>query len=235
MAKVQYGSFVVNLTGSVGGTTFQRNRSGDIARNRGGTRRRQTTRQSTTSAEFTKFLTAWAFIGLANQTVWNDFAALNPFEDRYGTTKTLTGMNYFMSVNRSRDLVGLGLILFAPTNELPVPFDLDIYTVDSALLQIQQTAGTGAIPDGLLVYCTGPVSRSTTSFRREMKLIHTQLGWDDSAINLNAAFQNTFGYPWSPTGDNDDYKVGIMLVSVDFDSGLTGVGVLALGSFVNTP
>lgn len=235
MAKVQYGSLVTAFIGSIGGITFQRNRSGEIARLRSGTKKQQSTKQSLSSGKFIRFLTAWDFIGLAEQTVWNDFAAANAFEDRFGTIKVLTGINYFQSINRSRELVGLGLKLLNPTAELPVPFDLDVFDVNNNNLAITQTAGTGAVPDGLLVFATPPLSRSTTSFRREMKLIHTQLGWDDTKIVLDAGFLATFGFAWPPQGNQGDFKIGLMLVSVDFTSGITGVGVLALGSFEVLP
>jgi hypothetical protein len=235
MARVQYGPLVTAFIGSIGGITFQRNRSGEIARLRSGTKKQQTSKQSVSSAEFTRFLVLWNFIGLPDQIIWNDFAAANPFTDRFGTIKVLTGINYMMSINRVRELVGLGLIIKNPTPELPPAFDLETFLVDFADLKITQQSGLGVQVDGLMVFATGPISRATTSFRRELKLIHTQVGWNDDPITLTAGWAATYGYAWPPNGNAGGFNIGIQIVTVDFTSGITGVAVQALGVFTVTP
>jgi hypothetical protein len=100
MALVKYGGGVTQLSGSVGGTTYARNRFGNYMRSRTkpvnpGTQAQDNVRTSMS------FLTAhWSTVLTAGERIaWATYAAAIAMKNRLGETVYLTGFNHFVRSN----------------------------------------------------------------------------------------------------------------------------------------
>lgn len=99
MARVNYGSTVTALRGSIGGHTFQRNNSGNVVRLRPFRKSVNSQKQIASTILFAQISRRWANLTLSQRNAWNSFAVLHTKFDPWGDEKIITGFNYFVSVN----------------------------------------------------------------------------------------------------------------------------------------
>ena len=96
--KVSFGGGVADGRGSIGGTTFSRNRYGAYARKRVVPVNPRTSEQVRARTTFQAAVTAWRQLTDAQRAAWSNYAAQTPVQDKLGATIYLTGLQAFMSV-----------------------------------------------------------------------------------------------------------------------------------------
>ena len=99
MAMVEYGGGIAAFWGSIGGTTFSRAGSMNIAKRRAYPRNRLIPARQITRGYFSRCIERWK-VNLSNQDRidWQD-AAANFSQSRHGIAYTITGMNLFIAFN----------------------------------------------------------------------------------------------------------------------------------------
>ena len=152
MAKVEFGALVTALSGSIGGWTFHRNRSGNIVRSRGAALRNSTTKQTLAHQSHIKFLQLFQALTQVNKDLWNDFADTFTKTDKFGTVKTLTGQNWFESIGFNRELVGESILDSPPAHILPVAMQDFNLVVGSAEIEIIFNAAFNPADNALVIY-----------------------------------------------------------------------------------
>ena len=121
MALVKFGGGVTQMSGSIGGTTFARNRFGNYARARTTPVNPQTANQTAVRSAIAFLAAFWAQTLTALQrTAWDDYAAGVAMSNRLGESIFLSGYNHFLranSLSRRNDEI---VFSFGPTIlELP--------------------------------------------------------------------------------------------------------------------
>ena len=96
MARILYTSIVDVLKGSIAGTTFQNNFSGQIAHSKVNHVRAATSYQQFYTNKLGEYSEYWNSIPALIKAVINSYAAGYSHLDYWGVTKKLTGYNYFM-------------------------------------------------------------------------------------------------------------------------------------------
>lgn len=96
--KVKFGNGVADGRGSIGGTTFSRNRYGSYARTRVTPVNPNTPSQIRSRANFQANATAWRSLTDSQRTSWSNYAAATPVIDSLGNTIYYSGMQAYMSV-----------------------------------------------------------------------------------------------------------------------------------------
>jgi len=102
MARVTYGSGVTELAGSIGGVTYQKNASGNIAKLRANPTVNPTSLQAGYQTNMAKLISYWPTLSQANKDAWNAFAAAHNHTTPWGEIKTLSGYQWFLSINLTR-------------------------------------------------------------------------------------------------------------------------------------
>ena len=100
MALVKMGGGVVQMSGSIAGNTFARNRSGNYVRARTKPVNPNSTQQGLVKTAMA-YLTMWWASGLsaAERTSWATYAAAIAMKNRLGESVYLTGFNHFVRSN----------------------------------------------------------------------------------------------------------------------------------------
>ncbi|HPD99580.1 MAG TPA: hypothetical protein PKV52_04890, partial [Candidatus Saccharibacteria bacterium] len=119
MARVLYSGIVTELVGNLGGTTFQKNKSGYIARNLGHCRKKSTFNQSVQQVKFYAQMAGYMALSVSYKTTWVDLATAHPIIDKFGNEKTLNGCNWYTSINSFLVAMGQSVLSAAPTYTLP--------------------------------------------------------------------------------------------------------------------
>lgn len=121
MALVKYGGGIIQMSGSIAGNTFARNRSGNYVRARTKPVNPNSDLQQIVRAAWATLSARWAQTLTAPQrTAWNLYAANLAMKNKLGETINLTGFNHYLRTNAILLQSGLTLIDAGPTIfELP--------------------------------------------------------------------------------------------------------------------
>ena len=100
MALVKYGAGVVQASGSIGGTTFSRNRFGNYMRAKTKPVNPASAGQGEVRTSMSFLVEAWnATLTAAQRIAWNSYGSAVAMKNRLGETIYLTGFNHFIRAN----------------------------------------------------------------------------------------------------------------------------------------
>lgn len=116
MALVKFGGGVVGMSGSIGGTTFARNRSGSYARSRTKPVNPNTAAQQHVRSIVSTIRDAWSnTLTTAQRLAWTTYANNVSMLNRLGESINLTGWNMFMRTSMNRLYNGESIVAAGPT------------------------------------------------------------------------------------------------------------------------
>lgn len=134
MALVRYGAGVVQMSGSIAGTTFARNKSGNYARARTTPVNPSSDRQESVRASIAALSDRWSnTVTAVQRTAWNLYASSVAMKNRLGEVIFLSGYNHYLRSNSILKLIGeteidAGPVIF----ELPEQDPLFAFTASEA-------------------------------------------------------------------------------------------------------
>jgi len=114
MAKVYYGSQVTDIIGSIGGLTFQTANQSTIVRGRPVSSNAPTVYQQAQNVLFGQAVSAWGALSQSDQALWSTFASAHTKVDYYGTLKSLSGYNWFVSLYITASVLSLTPLTVPP-------------------------------------------------------------------------------------------------------------------------
>ncbi len=129
--KFTPGPAIASASGSIGGTTFSRNRYGAYTRNRAIPVNPQTANQLAVRARLSNLSTAWGGLTVAQRLSWSEWARQNPIVDTLGQTQVLAGNAAYIQLNSrilaaSAPAIDSPPIVTAPDSLLSITLDGDI-------------------------------------------------------------------------------------------------------------
>jgi len=102
------------INGSIGGTTFQRNRYGFTIKRKPPSRPNFAPLQFTRKNAMYKVVQEWIGLSSGNKSAWDTWASTNPRPSRLNPSVNLNGFNYFQAFNLLR-LLSSSVVLTNPT------------------------------------------------------------------------------------------------------------------------
>jgi len=115
MALIKLGAMVSELSGSIGGSTFARNRTGAYVRNRSIPVQPNTTRQQQVKSIMQQVVHHWQeLLSDSERDQWKTYAAQISWNNVFGDEAKLTGYNHFVRTNTARLLCGLEIVEAGP-------------------------------------------------------------------------------------------------------------------------
>ena len=228
MARVSYIAPISEIVGSIGGFTFQRNRSGTIIRSRPSTYKSSTIKQTAAQQLFIHYLQLWQGLSQANKDLWDAFAIAHTKDNSFGQTKTLTGLNWFQSINYYRELLRLSVLSSPPAYLLPAAVPAYSFNVDETTLEIDFSLPWDPPDCALLIRLTQPVNRNTESLQRELRLVKILTEGEYSSMDLLSDWENYFDIPYPPSSETSNFTLGVMVQSLRKASGICSVGRIEL-------
>jgi len=222
MAKVDYSAEINELTGSVGGTCFQRNASGTISRLKNIRRGRSTAKRQASNILLNSIVAVWTRLPLTQQQAWNDWAALHTKFNYHGAEKTLTGFNWFVSINCNRSITGQELLTAPPTYATPgvVPeFSLDI---DDGGIEVEWSSFPAEADYYLFIFSTPPIFSQSIKNRNKIKLLGSFNPNGAHYIDLTSSWEAAFNITWPSTSVSNSFYILISMAAVDKVTGISG-------------
>lgn len=105
---------VTGASGSIGGTTFSRNRFGMYQRAKGTPVNPNTSRQNVVRADFANAVQSWTLLTEAQRQGWVEYAQNTPTTDALGQSITLTGQQMYVRQFTLRSSFGAPPVTVAP-------------------------------------------------------------------------------------------------------------------------
>jgi len=234
MARIQYGSGVIDIKGSIGGCTFQHNRSGSIVRARPKGQRISTEGQQKSHLDQNNYLREWQLLDLPLKQEWNDYADVWEREDLFGNLRRLTGLNWFSSINRNRVSCGLSIVTTPPMHILPESVPSYCLCITEADITINFSEPFNPLDTSLFVRSTAPFKRVSQSIASDLRLntIFSSPPW--LSVTLTSGWIKAHGIPWPPAVAPHDFYIGVMVQTVHKKSGIASVGLMQINEVTGT-
>lgn len=116
MALVKYGGGVVQMSGSIAGSVFSRNKSGNYIRPRTKPVNPQSGRQEFIRAVVSLLASHWhVYLTAVERDLWEVYAAAVAMKNKLGETIHLSGFNHFIRVNSCQRMLNEAIIEAAPS------------------------------------------------------------------------------------------------------------------------
>lgn len=115
MAKIRPGGLVGQISGSVGGDTFSRNRGGPYVRTRAVPVTSTSDYAMAAKNRLGLASTRWQTLTEAERAAWTNWATNRPVTDRLGESITLSGQQAFITINARLEQAGDTLLDEPPT------------------------------------------------------------------------------------------------------------------------
>lgn len=230
MAIIQLGSIITNIKGSIGGTTFSSSRAGTIAKNRVHGKRAVSQNQAN-ALNFSKIVTnGWNALTVAQQNEFNSYAIANPFTDRYGITKMLTGYQWYKQLSFAK-YYWQGSNLNAPPS-YATPLALPSFTVTLNSSQMLFNWSTPINPAQLFLYfyTSPPIKGNAKLSRGAYRLTDIRSLNYASSFNFTQAWQQAHGISYGALTGIGKFNVNVFVVPINRASYVSGINQSAVGS-----
>lgn len=204
MASIQYGTTVTDVRGSIGGTTFSRNKNGAYSRKRTKNINSNTQKQQVQKSRFTGTASNWKALTTVQQQTFIDQSKNYPYKNRLGITSYYTGFQLQMTVNTQLSSIGVSAV----TNMVP-PVSLDDILIQGAVYDsgatpstfeidmYNDTKGNAVVPADfkLLIQGTSPLTLGVNSPKDNNYRTITTLnaGASIAGFNIKTLYENSFG------------------------------------------
>jgi len=214
MARVTYGSGITELAGSIGGVTYQKNASGNIAKLRSNPIVNPTPLQAGYQRQMAMLVAFWPTLSQANKDAWNDLAAAHLHTTPWGESKKLSGYQWFLSCNTTR--------LKYYTNVVQTPGTWVVYPPpDQFIIETSATYIRAAwVPDydprHLLGYISLPLKQSSLKLRRSLFYVMRRTSgpllsnWD-----FTTAFEALCNVTWADFYASANCHIIIRIINAD--------------------
>lgn len=213
MARIEYGGGVTAITGSMGGSVFQRNGSGFIIRAKGTTRQSRTDNQRNQLALFQSMRNQWLLLSYQNRVDWQTFANDHPRTDQYGRTKFINGITWFSSITFMRMQMGEIFSPTPPTYELPSAVPSYYVDNDADNFYIHYDYGDFAATDVMHIQMSTAGYFTSANVRGSLRVIGFYVPAVGGVTDISEAYYNIFGvYPSELFGSGLQLLTSIKIV-----------------------
>lgn len=202
MALIRTGNGVAQISGSIAGTVFARNRGGAIARNRVKPLNPRSNAQANVRSRLGINSASWRNLTESQRLSWNGWAATHPVVNRLGDSVILSGAQAYGKINNNR--VGAG----DPATPSLTPGDPafvngiidtnESLTIDVSSSLVQLPLGDNAAEGQILaIYMTPLLSPGIANAQVYLRLLHvytlTEADITAGSVNFSADWINVFG------------------------------------------
>jgi hypothetical protein len=222
MARIVYSAEINEIIGSIGGTCFQRNNSGTISRLKNINRGKPSLLRQGANIVLGNIVKSWSALTLTQQGVWNTWAGLHTKFNYYGVERTLTGFNWFLSININRHLTGQAILSAPPT--YVTPGTVPDYTMEPTAVSIEIEWGVWATEADYycFVFATPPILSQSVKNRAKIRLVGVYNPNGSHYIDLTSDWEDTFGITYPSSTVDGSFYILTSIAAIDKVTGISG-------------
>jgi hypothetical protein len=219
MARIVY--TIGEIFGSIGGLTFQRNHSGKIVRFRPTVGKKSTSKQQRAHLIHNDLLRGWMLLTNAQKDLWNTYASTWVKVNKFGQDKTLTGANWYESLNYFREILSLSYFTVPPAHDLPTSPPTFEILLASDSVKINFTSAHDYVDSPVIVWVTLPTRKISNSVNQIRKYALVISAAPSDPLDITTEWETATGLDWNPTANFPNANIFVCLESVKASSGIT--------------
>jgi len=195
MAKVKYGPIIGSMSGSVGGSTYSRNRYGTYIRRRAIPVVSTTPAALAAKARFGAASQAYQSLSAAQKLAWNTWALTNPVTDRLGDPQALTGHAAFIGSWTRANFSGGTPLDEPPVIAAPAALELLVMFCDigAGAFELNFTAQPLGANDQLWIYGAVADSSGIVYVKNLLRSLGLSAAAQASPLDCETLFSDKFG------------------------------------------
>jgi len=195
MAKFMPGPTIGMISGSIGSTTFARNRYGVYIRTRSKPTQPNTSYQLNIRSHLSNISQQWASLDDSERLAWASWATTNPRTDRLGQSQVLQGNAAYIAVNHRLAQIGATLLDLPPLDAPPSPLSTLSFTsaIGTTGVKIVFTPTPTGASVGLMIWAAVSSSAGQNYTANLLKLINITAGAYASETEITSLIEARFG------------------------------------------
>jgi hypothetical protein len=215
MAKVTFTAIVSDIKGKLAGTVFSKNRAGAYIRTKVTPSNARTSYQQLVRGFMTTLAQGWRALGAVSCTAWNAAASTDAVKTKDGNSIHLTGMQYYMELNRNLMEIGATVITVPPAigGTLAMTACTPTAAKGTPALSVVFTPAITAT-EKVIMYATEGIGPGQNFFKNKYRKIAVLDSADTSPYDALADYVAKYGA--IPTAG---YKIGVQIKSVKIATG----------------
>ena len=222
MARVTYGALITELTGSIGGITFQRNSSGNIARLKPNMPVNPSPDQTIQQGYLISLTTAWSALSSANKASWEALAAAHDHVTEWNEPKTLNGFQWFISSGLNMIAMSLAPLSTAPAWTAVAALPDFVLSASAISLLCTWTPDPDVTGYRVHFYATPPIRQSSLKLRRSNFVIRKVNLVTLVAQELITYYEAAFGVTWATIFADANCSIIVRAKLIQEATGLAG-------------
>lgn len=228
MALITLSELVVDIKGSIGGTTFSRNTAGLTAKKRVVGRRSPNASQRVSLNTSLNVSYLWSQLSFSEKESFNTYASVNSFIDRFGNTKTLTGYQFFKQLcQTSIYFDGVG-ITSPGSYELPPALPTFTMSYAKSVLEVEWSTPIDTSLINVYFYTTAPTKKTSSLQRGMFKLTDIRSLNIESTFNIYEIWEETHQLNMADIKQNGIFNIAALAYPVLKSSLNIGEGQLSI-------
>jgi len=223
MAKLTLGPIAGSISGSIGGTTYSRNRYGVYIRRRAIPVQPETPSQLQARQRMAHISSAWKSLTAAQRSAWKTWAATNPVFDSLGQAQTLQGNSAYIMLNNRLLTASQPVITDPPVIPPPDALETLEINITPTPLTVNLVFTPSPLDDNSLLWVRGTVTDTSTKVfvKNLLKIVKISSTEQASPLNITTELQQLFGTISS------GQKIHIRASILDIRSGMLSVANVA--------
>ena len=220
MARVTYGSGITEYNGSIGGITYQKNASGNIAKLRSNPTVNPTPLQATYQTRVSLLVAYWKVLTSVQQASWNALAAAHDHTNPWGDVKTISGYQWFLSCNLRHMLYSSAVIVTAPAWTAHTPSDPFTLTADNSSLKINWSPAYDP-PFDIVIYVSLPLTQSSLKLRRSLYVCqYDRNAPSRTELDIHSRLEEIYNVNWFTFYNSAKCNIIVRILQGQLDTGL---------------
>lgn len=198
MARIIYSGVIDGIAGKVGGSVFQRGRSGNVFKNKPIPRNPQSDYQKRVRAIFAEISKRWGTITEAQREAWNELAdqrVVSAKKKSFGTKFKLTGKALFQQVNGNLRLVSSPFADAPPAPGSTDTTEITSLTIDLTNDKVNLIFRASPLSASFIILGVTPTLSAGTSFYKGKykSFYYRVLDTTKSIVDVTLEFKARFG------------------------------------------
>lgn len=195
MAKFIPGSIAGQISGSIGSTTFSRNRYGAYTRVRSLPVQPDTIYQQDARGILSTASQGWAGLSDAQRASWKSWAQQNPITDRLGTSQILSGNAAYVKINARRAACGDAALTTPPLAAAPPGLLSIVLDGDIGAGDMDVTFTATPLAAGLKLYLQGALllGNGKTYYKNHLRFLGLSAAAQASPFDVQTLFADRLG------------------------------------------
>lgn len=193
MARIFYSNLVNEITGTIGGLTFQKNLSGTIVRLKPKNKSLHNPAQNTVLNIHSELMKHYRQLSSAHKATWQTLVNSFTYVDKWGDTRVLSAANMYCLAGYPNFIYYNVFFSFAPAHFIITPFDNYTVTLGANSILLNWAVTQSLASQAIQIWATPPLTSVNVIPRSKFRLMLIDQDDTINSYNIGPVWESYFG------------------------------------------